>query len=457
MTEQKVPTTLGTEKIGKLLMQYAIPAIIAMTASSLYNMVDSIFIGQGVGAMAISGLALTFPLMNLAAAFGSLVGVGASTLASVKLGQHDYPTAQRILGNVLVLNVVLGVGFTILVMPFLDPILRFFGGSDQTVGYAKDYMEIILIGNVFTHMYFGLNAMLRSTGHPQKAMAATIATVLMNTVLDPIFIFGFGWGIRGAAIATIIAQVVSLMWQLKLFSNKNELLHFHKGIFKLKRSIVFDSLSIGMAPFLMNVAACFIVILINQGLQRYGGDLAIGAYGIVNRVTFIFVMIVIGLNQGMQPIAGYNFGARQYDRVTRVLKLTILYATIITTTGFICGEFFPRPIVSIFTSDPALIEISTRGYRIVVMFFPLIGFQIVTSNFFQSIGMAGKAIFLSVTRQVLFLIPGLLIFPHFFGQDGVWMSMPVSDLVATITSAWLLILHFRHVKRLKADATAAGE
>jgi putative MATE family efflux protein len=454
MTQQKVPTTLGTEKIGKLLMQYAIPAIIAMTASSLYNMVDSIFIGQGVGAMAISGLALTFPLMNLAAAFGSLVGVGASTLASVKLGQHDYKTAQRILGNVLVLNVILGIGFTILVMPFLDPILRFFGGSDQTVGYAKDYMEIILIGNVFTHMYFGLNAMLRSTGHPQKAMAATIATVLINTILDPIFIFGFNWGIRGAAIATIIAQLISLMWQIKLFSNKNELLHFHKGIYKLSKPIVVDSLSIGMAPFLMNVAACFIVILINQGLQRYGGDLAIGAYGIVNRVTFIFVMIVIGLNQGMQPIAGYNFGARQYDRVTKVLKLTILYATIITTTGFICGEFFPEPIVGIFTSDPELIKISAYGYRIVVMFFPLIGFQIVTSNFFQSIGMASKAIFLSVTRQVLFLIPGLLIFPIYFGQTGVWMSMPVSDLVATITSAGMLYWHFKNVKKLKAEAAS---
>lgn len=261
--QQKTPTALGTENIGKLLMQYAVPAIIAMTASSLYNMVDSIFIGHGVGPMAISGLALTFPLMNLAAAFGSLVGVGASTLISVKLGQRDYQTAQRVLGNVLVLNILLGVGFTLVVMPFLDPILYFFGGSDETVPYARDYMEIILLGNAVTHLYLGLNSVLRSAGHPQKAMYATIATVVINTILDPLFIYGLDMGIRGAAVATILAQIIALMWQFRLFSNRDELLHFHRGIFRLKRKIVFDSLAIGMSPFLMNVAACFIVILIN--------------------------------------------------------------------------------------------------------------------------------------------------------------------------------------------------
>ena len=248
MTGQKTPTALGTEKIGKLLMQYAIPAIIAMTASSLYNMVDSIFIGHGVGPMAISGLALTFPLMNLAAAFGSLVGVGAATLISVKLGQKDYDTAQRVLGNVLVLNIIIGLAFTVLTLIFLDPILYFFGGSDETVGYARDYMKVILYGNVITHIYLGLNAVLRSAGHPQKAMVATIATVVINTILDPLFIYGFGWGIQGAAIATITAQVIALAWQFRLFGNKEELLHFHRGIFRLKRKIVLDSLAIGMSP-----------------------------------------------------------------------------------------------------------------------------------------------------------------------------------------------------------------
>ena len=443
MVGQKTPTALGTENIGKLLMQYAVPAIIAMTASSLYNMVDSIFIGHGVGTMAISGLALTFPLMNLAAAVGSLVGVGAATLISVKLGQKDYDTAQRVLGNVFVLNILLGVAFTVIVMAFLDPILYFFGGSDETVGYARDYMYIILLGNTITHLYLGLNAVLRSSGHPQKAMYATIATVIINTILDPVFIYGFGWGIRGAAIATIVAQIISLMWQLWIFSSKEELLHFHRGIFRLKRKIVFDSLAIGMSPFLMNMAACFIVILINQGLKKYGGDLAIGAFGIVNRLVFIIVMIVMGLNQGMQPIAGYNFGAKQYERVTKTLKLTIIYATGVTTFGFIIGMLFSDTVVGIFTSDAELIELSAKGLRIVVMFFPIIGFQMVTANFFQSIGMASKAIFLSLTRQMVVLLPCLLILPRFFGAAGVWYSMPISDLLASLIAGTMLVWQFR--------------
>lgn len=450
MATQKTPTALGIESIGKLLMQYAVPAIIAMTASSLYNMVDSIFIGNGVGAMAISGLALTFPLMNLAAAFGSLVGVGAATLISVKLGQKDYDTAQRVLGNVLVLNILFGLGFTLAVYPFLDPILYFFGGSDQTVGYARDYMEIILLGNTITHIYLGLNAVLRSAGHPQKAMYATIATVVVNTILDPIFIYGFDWGIRGAAIATITAQILALIWQFKLFSNKDELLHFHKGIFRLKRKIVFDSLAIGMSPFLMNMAACFIVIVVNQGLKKYGGDLAIGAFGIVNRLVFIVVMIVMGFNQGMQPIAGYNFGARQYQRVNKVLKLTIIYATAVTTFGFLVGMLIPEFTVSIFTSDAELVALSAKGLRITVIFFPIIGFQMVTSNFFQSIGMAGKAIFLSLSRQLLILLPCLLILPRFYGEWGVWYSMPVSDILASLIAATMLIAQFRKFKQQEA-------
>ena len=391
---------LGTERIRKLLVQYAVPAIIAMTASSLYNMVDSIFIGHGVGALAISGLALTFPLMNLAAAFGSLVGVGAATLVSMRLGQRDYETAQRILGNVVVLNLIIGISFGLLTLVFLDPILYFFGASDATIGYAREYMSVILWGNVVTHMYLGLNAVLRAAGHPRKAMYATILTVTINAILDPLFIFGFGWGIRGAAIATVLAQILALVWQFRIFSDRNELLHFRRGIYRLKGKIVRNVLAIGMSPFLMNLAACFIVILINKGLKEYGGDLNIGAYGIVNRLGFFFVMIVMGINQGMQPIAGYNYGARQFDRVDRVLKLTIIGATCVTTLGFLIGELAPRLAVSVFTDDPELVRLSAEGMRIVFFCFPIIGFQMVTTNFFQSIGMAGKAIFLSLSRQL---------------------------------------------------------
>ena len=447
MSQNGTINELGTERIGKLLTQYAVPAIIAMTASSLYNMVDSIFIGHGVGPLAISGLAVTFPLMNLAAAFGSLVGVGASTLISVKLGQKDYDTAHKILGNVVVLNLLIGIVFTIVTLAFLDPILYFFGASEATLPYARDYMVTILLGNVVTHMYLGLNSVLRSAGHPQKAMLATIFTVVVNTILDPVFIYGFGWGIRGAAIATILAQILSLIWLFKIFCNKNEVLHFHRGIYRLKRVLVENTIGIGLAPFFMNVASCFIVILINKGLKLYDGDLAIGAFGIVNRISFLFVMIVMGLNQGMQPIAGYNFGAKQYHRVNQVMKLTVIAATLITTTGFLVGELMPKLAVSAFTNDETLINISAQGLRIVVMFFPIIGFQMVTSNFFQSIGMARKAIILSLSRQVLILIPCLIILPMFWDAKGVWLSMPISDAAASIIAAIMLYKQFQTFKR----------
>lgn len=446
MSQQGKATELGTETIGKLLRQYAIPAIIAMTASSLYNMVDSIFIGHGVGPMAISGLAITFPLMNLAAAFGSLVGVGASTLISVKLGQKDYATAQQILGNVVTLNLIIGIGFTIVTLLFLNPILYFFGASEATLPYARDYMVTILLGNVVTHMFLGLNAVLRSAGHPQQAMMATIFTVIINTILDPLFIYGFNMGIRGAAVATILAQVISLCWLIKLLNKKNEIIHFNKGIYRLRRILVENIIGIGLAPFFMNLASCMIVILINKGLKEYDGDLAIGAFGIVNRIVFLFVMIVMGLNQGMQPIAGYNFGARQYHRVNQVLKLTVIIATLVTTSGFLAGELFPHLVVSAFTSDETLINMAARGLRIVVMTYPIIGFQMVTSNFFQSIGMAKKAIILSLSRQVLILIPCLIFLPMCWGVDGVWFSMPISDFLASLIAGVMLYNQFQHFK-----------
>ena len=447
MSQKGNAIELGTQPIGKLLMQYAIPAIIAMTASSLYNIVDSIFIGQGVGPLAISGLAVTFPFMNLGAAFGAMVGVGASTLISVKLGQRDYDTAQTVLGNVITLNTIIGIVYTIVCLMFLDPILYFFGASADTIVYARDFMEVILLGNIFTHMYLGLNAVLRASGHPQKAMYATINTVIINTILAPLFIYGFGWGIRGAAIATVIAQIVSLVWQFKILTNKNELLHLRRGIYHLQSKIVKNMIAIGLSPFCMNVASCFIVIFINQGLKEYDGDLAIGAYGIVNRLMFICVMIVMGITQGMQPIAGYNYGAQQYHRVNEVLKLAIWGATAITTFTFLVGELIPELTVSIFTTDEGLISRAAEGFRIAVLVFPIVGFQMVTSNFFQSIGMANKAIFLSLTRQLLFLLPCLIILPRFMGATGIWWSMPISDLTASIVAAVLLYKQFQAFKK----------
>lgn len=447
MKAKAIPAELGTEKISKLLKQYAVPAIIAMTASSLYNITDSIFIGHGVGPLAISGLAITFPLMNLAAAFGSLVGVGGATLLSIRLGQKDYQTANAILGNVILLNIIIGILFSVVTIIFLDPILYFFGASSETLPYARDYMFIILLGNAFSHLYLGLNSLLRSSGNPEKSMYATICTVLINAGLNAIFIFGFKWGIKGSAIATIISQLIVLLWQFKFFSNKNYFIHISKSIFKLKSKIVGDTLSIGMAPFLLNAASCVIVIVINQGLIKYGGDLAVGAYGIVNRIAFLFVMVVMGFTQGMQPIAGYNFGARLYERVTEVLKKTIMWATIVMVLGFIVIELFPHAVASIFTKDEELVALAANGLRIVFVFYPIVGFQMVTSNFFQSIGMPGKAIFMSLSRQMVFLLPCLFILPRYYGVNGIWYSMPVADLVASVLAFILLIMQFRKFKK----------
>lgn len=452
---QNIPIELGTQSVKKLLRQYALPAIIAMTASSLYNMVDSIYIGQGVGNMAISGLAVTFPLMNISAAFGTLVGVGGAALVSMLLGQKNYTVARKVLGNVMTLNVFVGLLITVVGLLFINPILYFFGASENTIFYAREYMTIILVGNIVTHLYFGLNAMMRSSGHPRTAMWATILTVVLNAILDPIFIFVLDMGIRGAAIATIIAQVVSLVWLLMLFSRKNEVLHFERRVFTLDWKIAKESIAIGLAPFLMNLASCFVVILINNRLHKYGselevdggGDLAIGAYGIINRIAFLFVMIVMGFTQGMQPIVGYNYGAGQYDRVTTALWRTIMWATIVTTTGFLIGMLCPRIAVAAFTSDPTLIDLAAKGLTITLAVFPIVGMQMVASNFFQSIGMPSRAIFLSLSRQVLFLIPCLIVLPLFFGLEGVWISMPVSDTVATVVAVVMLVDIAKRFKR----------
>ena len=450
MSDKNSPLILGTEPIGKLLTQYAIPAIIAMTASSLYNMADSIFIGHGVGPLGIAGLALTFPLMNLAAAFGSLVGVGASTLVSVKLGQKDYDGANNVLGNVFMLNLIMGIAFSVVFLAFLDPVLYFFGASDQTISYARDYMRIILYGNVITHMYLGLNSVLRSSGYPKMAMFATLLSVVVNCLLNPLFIFVLDWGIKGAAWATVFSQLLSLIGQLIHFARPSQLLHFHKGIYKLHKELVEGIISIGMSPFLMNLCSCLIVLLINWGLKEHGGDMAIGAYGIVNRIVFLFAMIIMGFNQGMQPIAGYNFGARQYNRVIDVTKRTTSWGVGVATTGFLICHLFPEFIVGFFTTDEELTSAAVYGLHIVFAVFPIVGFQMVSTNFFLSVGLSRTAIFLSLTRQMLFLVPCLIVLPRIWGTFGVWVSIPIADLTATIVTAIVLIRQFRKFRQQQA-------
>ena len=445
-TDKKLLTELSEKPVFSLLLQYAIPAIVAMVASSLYNIVDGIFIGQGVGAGAIMGLAITMPIMNLSAAFGAMVGVGGSTLLSVKLGEKDYNFAAKILGNVITLNCIIGIGLGAVMLLFLDPILRFFGASDYTIPYARDFMVIVLIGNVFTHLFLGLNAMLRSSGKPKKAMKATIMTVIINIALAPLFIFVLHLGIRGAALATVLSQLIVLLWQFKLFSNPIELIHLRRDTYRLERRIVTGSLSIGLSPFLINLCACIVVIIINKQLVSYGGDVAVGAYGIANRMMFFFVMVVIGINQGMQPIAGFNFGAKHYTRLNQVLKYAITIATGIWIVGFIVCVLLATPVASAFTNDEELLKEAAHALRVMNLVVPIIGFQMITIGFFQSIGKAGISIFLSLTRQLLFLVPLLLILPNFFRLEGIWYSVPIADGTAAITAAIVLIYHMRKFK-----------
>ena len=432
---------LGTAPIHKLLFKYAMPAIIAMTATSLYNIVDSIYIGHGCGALALGALTVAKPFMDICAAFGTLVGVGASSLVAIKLGEKDYRSANDVLANVVVLNVILGTLVGTIGLYWLDPILYAFGASDVTIAYAREYMEIILWGNILTHIYYGLNNMLRSIGHPKIAMYATIVAVVTNIILDPIFIFVLDMGVRGAALATMISQLVSVIIELVIFFNPKEVIYFQRGIWRLNKHITGRALAIGMSPFLYNIAHCFVVIIINNQLKAFGGDLAIASYGVINRLTFVFAMIVMGLNQGMQPIAGYNYGARHYDRMLRSFYLTCLYATGAMGIAFILGECFPEAMTRIFTHDGELISRTIRPMRIICSTMLIIGFQMVTGNLFTSIGKAGKAIFLSLTRQVIYLIPLALFLPAIFADplDGVWWSIPVSDTLSAITAVIVLL------------------
>ena len=449
---QKQITELGTASIRGLLFKYAMPGIIAMTAMSLYNMVDSIFIGHGVGALALSGLTVAKPFMDICAAFGTLVGVGASSLVAIKLGEKDYRSANDILANVIILNVILGAIIMVVGLFWLDPILYAFGASDATIVYAREYMEIILLGNILTHIYYGLNSMLRSVGHPRISMYATILAVSLNVALDPIFIFVLDMGVRGAALATILSQLVSVIVELIIFLNPKEVIHFHRGIWRLKRDITMRALGIGTAPFLMHMAACFVVIVLNNQLLRYGGDMEIATFGMTNRFIFFFVMIVMGIQQGMQPIVGYNYGAQQYDRMLRAFKLAVYCATCVMSFLFLFGEIWPEGFIRLFTHDELLIAQSITPARIMLAVMFAIGFPMITGNFYTSIGMAPKAIFLSLTRQVLFLIPLIIGLPLLFQSLGiapiwgVWWSWPISDSLSVIIA---MIVFNRDMRKFK--------
>lgn len=444
------PNRLGADSIARLLVHYSLPAIVGMTATSLYNVVDRIFIGNGVGPLAIAGLALTMPIMNLTAAFGAMIGAGASTTVSIRLGQQRHQDAVHTLGNTLVLNFIIGFGITFFGLVFLEPILILFGASPATLPFAKDFMQIILLANLFNHNFIGLNNVMRASGYPKKAMWSSILTVLVNIGLAPVFIFAFGWGIRGAALATALAQLVGFVWVMFHFMNPSSFLHFQKGTFRLKKRIVKDIISIGLSPFLIHTTASLVAVVINVSLGYYGGtdgDLAIGAYGIINSIILLFLMIVMGLNMGMQPIAGYNFGAQKMDRVVHVYKLTMIAASIVTIVGFLLAMLFPTSIVGLFTDHAPLRDLSASAMRIAMIVFPIVGFQMVTTNFFQSIGKVRLSIFLSLSRQLIFLIPGLILFPRMWGLTGVWIAIPFGDFCASLVTLFVILKQYKQLVR----------
>lgn len=438
---------LSTEKIGKLIWQYSIPSIVGMIVMSLYNIVDRIFIGQGVGALAISGLALTFPFMILLMAFGMLIGAGASSRISITLGENNIEKAEKILGNALTLTILITGTISILTYIFMGDLLRLFGGTDQTIGYAEEYMRIIVPANVFSAINFGFNNIMRATGFPKKAMYTMLICAIINAALDALFIFVFDWGIQGAAWATVIAYTVGSIWVMSHFFLPVSQIRFKKAYLRLEKDIVGSIVSIGMSPFSMQLASSLVIVTVNTTLLKHGGDLAIGAYGIINSLLTLAIQIVLGLNQGTQPVVGFNYGAKLYDRMFKTLKTAIIISTIITSAAFMSGLLFSKFSVSLFTSDAELIQISSNALRIVIFMFPVVGFQIVISNFFQSIGKAKISIFLSLTRQFIFLVPAILILPIVFDLNGAWASFPVADGLASIVAAITLYRFNKNFKR----------
>ncbi len=438
---------LGTLRMGKLLWMYSVPAIVGTMLSSLYNIIDRMYIGLGVGPMAISGLALTFPFMNFLSAFSMLVGAGAASRISIRLGEGDKNRAEQILGNALTLTFIISAVIIAFSLIFMDPILVMFGGSENTLKYAKEFMHIIVPGTILSALLFGFNSIMRASGYPKKAMITMIISAFINIALAPVFIFVFKMGIAGAAHATNIAFFVGMIWVMLHFFDKKTNIRFHRKYFKLDKQIVKSILNIGVSPFSMQIAASITIIIMNRALIEYGGDLAMGALGIQNAIATLVVMFIIGLNQGVQPIVGFNYGARKYDRMFLALKKTAFTATIVSTVGFILGMFFPHALASLFTTDEELKNIAARALRISVAVFPLIGSQIVITNFFQSIGMAKISMTLSLTRQVLFLIPCLIFLPPVFGLDGVWASMPVADSLSVIVTTTTLVLFMKKFRK----------
>jgi putative MATE family efflux protein len=446
-------TQLGQESVGKLLLKFSIPAIIGMIVNALYNIVDRIFVGRGVGPLAISGIAVAFPIMIVGMAFGMLVGMGATALISIRLGQQKKDEAEKILGNAFILNIIISVILTVIGLIFLKPILTTFGASPEVLSYAVDYTSVILIGTTLGNTAFSMNNMIRAEGSPKIAMLTMLIGAILNTILTPLFIYVFDLGIKGAALGTILSQAVSAAWVLSYFFSKKSMMKIRRKNLTLDKDIIKGIFSIGVSPFAMQIAASLITILLNRSLVTYGGDLAIAAIGIINSVAMLILMPVFGINQGVQPIIGYNYGAKQYDRVKQALKLAIIAATGVSTLGWIFIQLFPEAIMKVFSKDnQELVEIGARGLRIFLIMLPIIGFQIVSANYFQSVGKAKHSMFLSLSRQVIILLPMVLILPRFFALNGVWAAGPTADFLSSLITGVFLFIEVKHLNKSHAQS-----
>ncbi len=447
---------LSSAPIGRILWKYSLPAVVGTVVMALYNIIDSIVIGHAIDdPNVVAGIAVTFPVQNLGTAFGMLIGAGAATRVSIVLGQKDHRRASIILGNSVQLTILIGVLYTTAFAIFLEPLLRLFGASDASMPYAKEFLMWVLPGMVLMNLTFSYNNVMRASGYPGKAMWTNMIGAGLNSILAPLFLFGFKWGIKGAAIATDISMVVTAIFVMQHFFKKTSTLHFERGTFKFNWRVIGSILYIGMSPFLINVAGSCINAVVNTSLLRYGGDDAIASVVVFNRYVTIFVFVVIGICQGMQPILGYNYGARKFDRLFRTLKLAAFTAVCITTLGSIIGATNADVIAKLFMQDPQQIACAVNCLHVTTVGFWMVGFQVVATNYFQSLGMAAKSIFLSLTRQVIFMIPALLILPPIFGLDGVWACFPIGDFLSTIVAGFMLAWQIKHIKK-EQDITPAN-
>ncbi|WP_459479798.1 MATE family efflux transporter [Clostridium saccharoperbutylacetonicum] len=436
--------------VGKLLLEFSIPAVIGMLVNTLYNIIDRVFIGhiEGIGELAMAGVGITMPLMTIILAFGMLIGIGTATKVSIKLGEHDRDGAEKLLGNAFSLIIIISILLTILGIIFVDPLLKMFGASDNTIVFGREFIQIIFAGCIFNMISFGLTHSIRSDGSPKIAMMIMITSAVINTVLEPIFIFGLGLGVRGGALGTVIAQLISSIWILYYFTKGSSILKIRRSNLKLDKAIVLSIFAIGISPFIMQLSQSAVQVVANNSLQTYGGDIAVGAMTIINSVALIFLMPIFGLNQGLQPIIGYNFGAKRHDRVRQAVRYGIIAATIIVSIGFIVIEGFAEKLVVIFNNDSSLIEVTAHGIRIFLVMLPLVGCQIIITNYFQSIGKVKISMFLSLLRQVIILIPCMLIIPVFKGLDGVWIAGATSDLLSVMVT---LIVFAKVSKKVKEN------